>query len=250
MGAAKPKKATRAGGKKKPARRVAAISPVRRWAKRVLLALVALAAVPILLTVVYLPRFVHPISTLMLADLLTLKGYERQWVDIDDVSPVLVHSIIMSEDGQFCRHYGIDFGELNAVIDDALDGEPVRGASTIPMQTVKNLFLWPGRSLIRKAIEAPLALYFDLIVPKKRIMEIYINIVELGPNIYGVEAASRHHFGRSAAKLSRRQAALLAVTLPNPAERNPARPGKGMSRVASIVERRARAAGDYVGCVR
>lgn len=245
----KPARGNRPGEKKKTARKQRTGLSLRRWARRLLAVAGGLAALPLALTIAYLPAFVHPVSTLMLADLVTLKGYSRQWVDIDDVSPVLLHSIIMSEDGQFCRHRGIDFGELNAVIGGALEGEPVRGASTISMQTVKNLFLWPGRSLLRKAIEAPLALYFDLVLPKKRIMEIYINIVELGPRIYGVEAAAQYHFGVSSAKLSRRQAALLAVTLPNPAARNPARPGKGMSRVASVVERRARAAGAYVTCI-
>jgi monofunctional biosynthetic peptidoglycan transglycosylase len=211
--------------------------------------LVALAAVPAVLTILYLPSFVHPVSTLMLADLVTLRGYDRRWVAIDDVAPVLSHSVIMSEDGQFCAHNGIDWAELNLVIDDAMAGESTRGASTIPMQTVKNLYLWHGRSFVRKVLEAPLALYFDAIMPKKRIMEIYLNIAEWGPGIYGVEAASQHHFGRSAKELSRRQAALLAVTLPNPGERNPAKPGAGLRRLASVIERRAQRSGDYVRCV-
>lgn len=222
---------------------------LRKWLRRGIMFLVVLALLPAVLTILYFPPFVHPVSTLMLKDLVTLKGYDRQWVPIDDISPVLVHSIIMSEDGQFCAHQGIDWAELNLVIDDAMAGEPTRGASTIPMQTVKNLYLWNGRSFIRKVLEAPLALYFDMILPKKRIMEIYLNIAEWGPNIYGAEAAARHHFGRSAKELSRRQAALLAVTLPNPILRNPARPGPGLRRLAGVIERRAQRAGDYVGCV-
>lgn len=222
---------------------------VGRWMWRAFIALVVLAAVPAVLTFVYLPPFVHPVSTLMLRDLVTLNGYDRRWVAIDDVAPVLVHSVIMSEDGQFCSHQGIDWGELNAVIEEAMAGETTRGASTIPMQTVKNLFLWQGRSFLRKALEAPLAVYFDAVVPKKRIMEIYLNIVEWGPGIYGIEAAAEHHFGRSARDLGRRQAALLAVTLPNPLERNPAKPGPGLKRLASIIERRAARSGDYVRCV-
>lgn len=222
---------------------------VGRWMWRAFIALVVLAAVPAVLTFVYLPPFVHPVSTLMLRDLVTLNGYDRRWVAIDDVAPVLVHSVIMSEDGQFCSHQGIDWGELNAVIEEAMAGETTRGASTIPMQTVKNLFLWQGRSFLRKALEAPLAVYFDAVVPKKRIMEIYLNIVEWGPGIYGIEAAAEHHFGRSARDLGRRQAALLAVTLPNPLERNPAKPGPGLKRLASVIERRAARSGDYVRCV-
>src|SRR5690606_19281282 len=199
--------------------------------------------------VLYMAPFVHPVSTLMLKDLATFSGYDRRWVSIDEIAPVLSHSVIMSEDGQFCAHRGIDWNELRVVIDDAMAGEATRGASTIPMQTVKNLFLWPGRSVVRKALEVPLAIYLDGMLSKRRIMEIYLNIVEWGPGIYGVEAAAQHHFGRPAKSLSRRQAALLAVTLPNPHVRNPAKPSAGLNRLASIIETRARRAGAYVGCL-
>ncbi len=219
------------------------------WLRRVAYALLALALLPAVLTVLYMPSFVHPVSTLMLRDLLTFQGYDRRWIPIEEISPVLVHSVIMSEDGQFCAHSGIDWGELNAVIDDAMAGEPSRGASTIPMQTVKNLYLWPGRSFIRKALEAPLALYFDAILSKKRIMEIYLNVVEWGPGVYGAEAAAQTHFGRSAGELTRRQAALLAVSLPNPVTRNAGKPGPGLRRLATLIERRAARAGAYVQCV-
>ena len=202
-----------------------------------------------MLTFLYMPSFVHPVSTLMLKDLLTFQGYDRRWIPIEEISPTLVHSVIMSEDGQFCAHRGIDWAELNMVIDDAMAGEPARGASTIPMQTVKNLYLWQGRSFVRKALEAPLALYFDAILSKRRIMEIYLNVAEWGPGIYGAEAAAQTHFGRSASELTRRQAALLAVALPNPATRNPGKPGPGLRRLASLIERRAAGAGAYVQCV-
>lgn len=217
---------------------------------RAFLYLVALGLLPVVLTILYLPSFMHPVSTLMLKDLATFQGYDRQWVSIDDMSPVLVHSVIMSEDGQFCAHRGIDWAELNLVIDDAMAGEATRGASTITMQTVKNLYLW-HRPLgtLRKIVELPLAVYTDLVMPKRRIMEIYLNIAEWGPGIYGAEAAAQHHFGRSAKELSRRQAALLAVTLPNPIARNPGKPGPGLRRLASIIERRASRSGAYVSCV-
>lgn len=222
---------------------------VLRWLKGAVLAAVAIALVPVVLTLVYIPSFVHPVSTLMLKDLATFTGYDRRWVPLDEIAPVLAHSVMMSEDGQFCSHYGIDLGELKAVLDDALSGGPTRGASTIPMQTVKNLFLWGGRSFLRKALELPLAVYFDLVMPKRRIMEIYLNIAEWGPNVYGIEAAAQHHFGKSAKKLNRREAALLAVTLPNPAVRNPAKPSAAMRQLASVIERRAAGAGDYVRCL-
>ena len=211
--------------------------------------LLLLAVAPLALTFLYTLPAVHPVSTLMAKDLATFDGYDRRWVAIEDIAPVLLHSVIMSEDGQFCSHRGIDWKELNLVIDDALAGEATRGASTIPMQTVKNLFLWSGRSVIRKLMEAPLAIWFDAVVSKKRIMEIYLNIAEWGPGIYGIEAAAQHHFGRPASELTRRQAALLAATLPNPIARNPADPGPGLQRVASTVENRASKAGAYVKCV-
>lgn len=174
----------------------------------------------------------------------------RKWVALEDISPNVWQSVISSEDGQFCRHSGVDWGEINLVIDDALEGEPVRGASTIPMQSVKNLYLWPSRSFVRKVLEVPLAMLVDTVWDKKRLMEIYLNIAEWGPGIYGIEAAAQHHFKRSAAKLSRRQAALLAVTLPNPILRNPVKPNRGMRRLSRLVERRAKASGAYVGCLR
>lgn len=222
----------------------------RGWLRRVLVAIVVAGMVPVVLTLIYAPAFVHPISTLMLKDLATFSGYDRRWVSLDDVAPVLANSVIMSEDGQFCFHHGVDLAELKGVVDDALAGEATRGASTITMQTVKNLYLW-HRPLgsVRKVIELPLAVYFDAVLSKRRIIEIYLNIAEWGPGIYGIEAAAQHHFGISASRLSRRQAALLAVTLPNPYTRNPAKPGPGLSRLAGIIERRAAKAGAYVTCL-
>lgn len=223
---------------------------LKRWVRRGVAVLFAMALIPAVLTFLYLPSFVHPVSTLMLKDLVTFSGYDRRWVSIDDVAPVLAHSVIMSEDGQFCFHRGVDLGELKGVVDDALAGEATRGASTITMQTVKNLFLW-SRPLgtVRKVVELPLAVYFDAVMSKRRIMEIYLNIAEWGPGIYGIEAAAQHHFGISAKQLSRRQAALLTVALPNPIERNPAKPGPGLKRLANLIERRAVRSGAYVGCL-
>ena len=223
----------------------------RSWLRRAVLGIVVLALLPLVLTLLYAIPFVHPISTLMVKDLAMLRGYDRQWVDIEDVAPVLAHSIVMSEDGQFCSHHGIDWRELKAVLDSAVDsGEVSRGASTITMQTVKNLYLW-HRPLgaLRKLIEMPYAVYMDLALPKRRNMEIYLNIAEMGPGIYGAEAAARHHFGKAAKNLTRREAALLAASLPNPHVRNASKPGPGMRRIAGIIERRARSSGDYVGCL-
>ncbi|WP_246299515.1 monofunctional biosynthetic peptidoglycan transglycosylase [Sinorhizobium psoraleae] len=221
----------------------------RTRSRRLVLAVLSLFVLPYVLIVFYLLDFVHPVSTLMLRDLVLLRGYDRQWVEFDDIAPVLVQSVMMSEDGQFCAHAGIDWNQMRGVVEDALDGEQTRGASTIPMQTVKNLFLWNGRSFVRKAMELPLAIAADFVWSKRRMMEIYLNVAEWGDGIYGIEAAARHHFGVSAAKLSRRQAALLAVSLPNPIDRNAGKPARGLRRLASVIERRASRSGGYITCL-
>lgn len=205
---------------------------------------------PVVLTLVYAIPGTRPVSTLMISELVLLNGYDRRWMNLEEIGSPLANAVLMSEDGQFCNHRGIDWGALNEVVQDALAGSPSRGASTIPMQTVKNLYLWNGRSYVRKALEIPLAVYFDVVLSKRRIMEIYLNIAEWGPGIYGAEAAAQHHFGRPARQLTARQAALLTVTLPNPIARNPAKPTAGMNRLANRVERLARRSGAYVGCLR
>jgi len=220
------------------------------WVRRAIVAGLALAVMPALLVLLYLPSFMHPVSTLMLKDIVTFSGYDRRWLPLEDISPRLVNSVMMSEDGQFCSHRGIDLGEMRAILQDFMAGEETRGGSTITMQTAKNLFLWHGRSYVRKAVELPYAVYTDLVMPKRRIMEIYLNIAEWGPGIYGAEAAAQYHFGRSARDLTSRQAALLAVTLPNPHARTPGNPGPGLSRLAATIERRAGHAGGYNHCVR
>jgi len=211
--------------------------------------IILVLCLPYLLILLYALPQVHPISTLMLGETLTGRAYERQWVDFDAIAPVLVQSVMMSEDGQYCAHDGIDWEALNLVIDDALDGEATRGASTIPMQTAKNLFLSSSRSVVRKALEIPLAMWMDIAWSKKRLMEIYLNVAEWAPGIYGIESASQAYFGTPAAKLSARQAALLAVTLPNPIKRNAANPSRGMTRLAGIIEKRASQSGAYIKCL-
>lgn len=223
---------------------------VRFWVFRLFKIAVVLAAIPTVLTLLYLPSFVRPVSTLMIADLATFQGYDRRWVSIDDIAPIMVNSVIMSEDGQFCSHHGIDWGELKGEVSGLLEGKPIRGASTITMQTAKNLYLWHRPlGMLRKLIELPLAVYVDLVTPKRRIMEIYLNIAEWGPNVYGIEAAAQYHFNKSAKDLTRRQAALLAVTLPNPYLRDPTKPSPELRRLASRVERLAGRSGAYVQCV-
>ncbi len=222
----------------------------RPWLRRLVRWALVIALIPFVLSVLYIPSFVHPVSTLMLMDLVKLQGYDRRWVSMEDIAPVMQYSVIMSEDGQFCRHYGVDLGELKGVVSDALEGEAVRGASTIPMQTVKNLYLFNIRSVLRKAVELPIAVFYDLVTPKRRILETYLNIAEWGPNIYGVEAAAQRYFGVSAKNLSHRQAALLTVALPNPYVRNPAKPSNGMRALARRIERLAAQAGGHVECLK
>lgn len=224
--------------------------PRRRWILYPLVTLLLIALLPPVLTIVYRIDAVRPVSTLMLSRALTGQPVDRQWVGIADVAPRLYRSVLMSEDGRFCSHHGVDLRELRAVIDDALEGERVRGASTVTMQVARNLFLWNGRSFVRKALEVPLAVWIDLALPKERIMEIYLNIAEWGPSgQFGIEAGAAHHFGRAPDALTARQSALLAVTLPNPHLRDPARPSAGMNRIADIIERRAAQSGAYVGCL-
>jgi monofunctional biosynthetic peptidoglycan transglycosylase len=169
-------------------------------------------------------RFMPPVSTLMLARWATLRPVERVTVPLDGIAPSLAMAVIASEDARFCAHHGVDWDALRGVIEEAEDDAPSRGASTIPMQTAKNLFLWPGRSYVRKALELPIALYIDLIWGKRRLMEVYLNVAEWGDGVFGAEAAARRHFGKSARHLTRNEAALLATALPNPRLRNPARP--------------------------
>jgi monofunctional glycosyltransferase len=206
--------------------------------------------IPVILTPIYRAEFIHPLSTPMIWRLLSGLPVSRNWVEIEDIAPVMRYSVLMSEDGRFCSHRGIDWVELNTVLDGAFDGEKPRGASTITMQTAKNLFLWTSRSYFRKALEIPMAVYIDLVWSKKRIMEVYLNIAQWDEGIYGIEAAAQHYFGRSSSNLTARQAALLAAALPDPVSRNPARPSAGLSRIADIIASRAAKSGGYNGCVR
>ena len=222
----------------------------RRVVKTVLWLAFLVIFVPVLMTLLYRPSFVHPVSTLMISHWFQGKPVTRNWVELDDISPFVMQSVISSEDGQFCSHSGVDWQAVNLVVDDLIEGERPRGASTIPMQTVKNVYLWPSRSYVRKVLEVPLALLTDFIWGKRRMMEIYLNIAEMGPGIFGVEAAAQHHFKRSARRLTRKQAALLAVALPNPILRNPRKPKRGMQRLARLVERRAKQSGAYVKCMK
>jgi monofunctional biosynthetic peptidoglycan transglycosylase len=211
-----------------------------RIARNLLLIVLAVLVLPYLLAPFY--RAGHPVSTLMAWRWLTGAPVSRQWIDFSAISPALPRSVVASEDAKFCSHHGIDWDALREVIDDAEDGEVARGGSTITQQVAKNLFLWPGRSVVRKALEIPLAIWIDLVLEKQRILEIYLNIAELGPSgQFGAEAGAIHAFGRSASTLSRREAGLLAAILPNPVRRSARNPGPGVRRLAGTYMARAQA---------
>lgn len=185
-------------------------------------------------------RFVNPpMSSLMLQQWISGQAVAQSWADIGDISPQVVRAVLLSEDGRFCDHTGVDFDAMQDAIERAGDGAP-RGASTISMQVVKNLFLWPSKSYVRKAIEIPLTWSMELVWPKRRIMEIYLNIAEWGPGIFGVEAASQFHFQKSARRLNEREAAQLAVSLPNPYLRDAGDPGPKTRRLAGDIQSRMR----------
>lgn len=215
---------------------------MRRVIRIAIVIVLALVLLPYALAPLY--ALGHPVSTLMIGRYLTGRPVERTWVDIDRMSPALPRSVVAAEDAKFCSHRGIDWGAVQDVIEDVQDGEVARGGSTITQQVAKNLFLWPGRSVIRKALEFPLALWIDLVLSKKRILELYLNIAELGPGgRFGAEAGAQYAFGRPASALSAREAALLAAILPNPVMRSARNPGPGVRRLAATYMARARAVG-------
>ena len=188
------------------------------------------------------------VSTLMVGRWITGRPVDRQWTPLGGFSSHLVDAVLMSEDGQFCTHGGVDWAQLHEVMANP-DG-PSRGASTITMQVARNLYLWNGRSFIRKGLEIPLALLLDGIWSKKRILEVYLNIAEWGDGVFGAEAAARHDFGKPASQLTLREAALMATALPNPFLRHPARPTRMHRELAAINLARIAGAGEWTTCVR
>jgi monofunctional biosynthetic peptidoglycan transglycosylase len=228
------------------ARQIATFRPIRallRWTFRLFLVLGLLFA-----GLLVLWRFAHPVSTLMLVRYATGEPVDRQFKPLRDISPALQAAVVGSEDGQFCRHHGVDWGALREVLSDE-DG-PTRGASTIPMQVIKNLFLWPSRSTVRKGLEIPMALVLDFVWTKQHVLQTYLNIAEWGDGVFGAEAAAQHYFRKSAAALTASEAALLATSLPNPKLRNAARPSPSQRRLASHVQHRMARMGPYLDCLR
>jgi monofunctional glycosyltransferase len=219
-----------------------AVRPLR-WVAAVVLALLLL---PYLVVPFY--RFVDPVSTLMVWRRLTGARVVRQVTPLSRMAEVLPRTVIAAEDGHFCFHHGIDWGSLRDAYEEADDFSDMRGGSTITQQIAKNLFLWPGRNVLRKALELPLALWIDLVLPKRRVLEIYLNVVQWGPNgEFGAEAASRYAFGKSVRRITAREAALLAAILPNPLRRSARTPAPVVRRLARIHQ--ARAAHAVTSCI-
>ena len=219
-------------------RRVASLPRPRRpgvlWGRRLGQAAFVLCALPIALIAIY--RFVPPpITPLMVLRSLDGAPIRQHWVPYRQISPNLIGAVIASEDENFCNHDGFDLGAIREAWLTYESTGRLRGASTISQQTAKNLFLWPVRSFVRKAIEAYLTVGLELLWPKRRILEVYLNIIEWGPGVYGAASASEGDFGRPPAALTRRQAALLAAVLPNPRHWSAAHPGPYVERRAEWI---------------
>jgi monofunctional biosynthetic peptidoglycan transglycosylase len=207
-----------------------------------------LIVVPFALIIVF--RFVPPpVTPLMLIRLMQGHPLQYQWVAYDRISPAFAHALIAAEDNRFCDEtFGFDIAALRGQVDAWEEGKKPRGASTITMQTAKNLLLWPGRDPIRKAIEAWLTPQLALFWPKRRILEVYLNIVEFGPGIYGAEEAARSFFRKPAADLTPREAAQLVSVLPRPLVWVAAPPGPYVRMRAGVIERRVEQIRPLLGC--
>jgi len=230
----------------RPAKRGSRLSRLARGAA---LALALVLLFPYVLVPLY--RVINPISTLMLWRWATGARVERSFVPIERMAPALPVTVIASEDGRFCTHSGIDWREIRERLEDVDEISAARGVSTISQQTAKNLFLWPGRSFLRKGLEVPLALWIDLVLPKSRVLEIYLNVAEWGPNgQFGAETGSRYAFNKSARSLTPREAALLAAVLPNPRRRSAKQPGPAVRRLAAIYEARGAAQASLAFCAK
>lgn len=202
--------------KRKESTRVQPIRWVIRWTLRIAM----LSAVIILLMVVA-HRAVNPPHTLyMKQEAARLGGIDHQWIPIDEIAPVMARSVVAAEDANFCNHWGFDMMAIRAAIEEGSG----RGASTLSQQVVKNVYLWHGRSWARKALEAAITPMVELIWPKRRIIEVYLNVAEFDEGVFGVDAAAHHYFGVAPKDLTPTQAARLAMVLPNPKGRSASKP--------------------------
>ena len=197
----------------------------RRLPRRVA-AVIGIAIVLSWLPVLALRWLPPPTTAFMLLDPVPLAAIKHEWADWPRISASVPLAVIASEDQKFPSHVGFALESIRAALSDRRSGDPLRGASTISQQVAKNLFLWPGRSFLRKALEAYLTLLIEATWPKQRILEVYVNVAELGPGIYGIEAASREFFGKPPAAIDDPEAALLAGALPSPRHFDVRRPSE------------------------
>ncbi|MDX1402686.1 MAG: monofunctional biosynthetic peptidoglycan transglycosylase [Kiloniellales bacterium] len=196
-------------------------------------------------------RFVPPpITPLMVLRNAEGGGIDYRWRPLSQISDQMTRAVIAAEDARFCSHWGFDLKETANAIEDWTTGARLRGASTISMQTAKNVFLWPERNFLRKGLEAWLTPQVEIVWPKKRILEVYLNIAEMGPGIYGVEAAAQHYFKKGADRLTPMEAALITASLPNPRKWSPARPTEYLSNRAAEILTRAADIDPYISCLR
>ena len=222
---------------------------MRRLVRNLIILAFAVLLIPYVIAPLY--RFVDPVSMPMLWRWVTGKRVVRIVVPLNRIAPALRLSVIIAEDGTFCRNRGIDLGAIREAMQQSDELGEARGASTITQQTAKNLFLWEGRSFIRKALEFPLALWLNLVLPKRRVLEIYLNIAEWGPNgEFGAETGARWAFGKSARDLTPAEAAELAAILPNPVRRSARIPSVLVRRLAALYERRSLEFSGLDACVR
>ena len=223
---------------------------IRKWLLGIVLTVFGIVVVlPVAFVLIF--RVVPPPFTpLMAIRLVEGEGMERVWTPLENVSPYVVPSVLAAEDARFCLHDGVDWHEFRQALSDYLGNGRLRGASTVSMQTAKNVFLWPSRSLVRKGMEAYLTVIIETLWPKRRIVEVYLNIAEWAPGIYGIEAAARHHFGKPAYSLSAREASLLAAVLPNPRRWSASRPTNYIIGRASTIRARAQiVAAEQLDCL-
>lgn len=187
--------------------------------------LISLFVFSILLVVIYkfVPVYYTPLMFIRMYEYKNTK-IKHQWVPIEQISRSMIEAVIASEDNLFMEHNGFDLKQIKEAREEAREGRRVRGASTISQQTAKNVFLWPGKSYFRKGLEAYFTVLMEWIWGKERIMEVYLNSIEMGKYIYGVEAAAENYYGKHAYQLTRGESALIAAILPNPLKRNPAKP--------------------------
>lgn len=221
---------------------------MRHWVYETLLRVLTLLGIT-LVTLTLLYTLVPPVSFVMIASLLQGDGIQRSWVPLSKISPNMRLAVIAAEDGRFCDHHGIDPHAIDASLEKHERGGNLNGASTITMQTAKNLFLWNGRSWVRKIMEAPLALWIDAAWTKPQILEVYLNVAQWGKGVFGVEQAARRNFGVSARHLTARQAALLAASLPNPENRRAAAPSAYHADLATRIEARMGQDPSVAACV-